>query len=158
MPKIKKSSRHSKITGDFSEHLVLYWLSKYGCECVHVDHTGIDLIACNPKKSLRMGISVKSRCRSEGAEGQGVIVRTDDMSGAKVACHDFDCEPYLALVVDAGNQIRCFVMSFDTFYKLYPRAKKHNINWSMTEKARTRYSSCQDVMEFGFTSETRRWL
>jgi len=42
---ITKSSRHSKIAGDFGETLVLYWLSKYGFECASVDHTGIDLIA-----------------------------------------------------------------------------------------------------------------
>jgi hypothetical protein len=29
---ISKSTRHSKITGDFAEGLVLYWLSKYGFE------------------------------------------------------------------------------------------------------------------------------
>lgn len=28
--KITKSTRHAKITGDFGETLVLYWLSKYG--------------------------------------------------------------------------------------------------------------------------------
>ena len=45
---ISKSSRHSKITGNFAEHFVLYWLSKYGFECAYVDHVGIDLIANNP--------------------------------------------------------------------------------------------------------------
>jgi len=43
-----RSSRHSKITDDFAEALVLYWLSKSGCECATVDHTGIDLIASKP--------------------------------------------------------------------------------------------------------------
>ena len=81
--KIKKSSRHSKLTGDFSEHLVLYWLSKYGFECARVDHTGIDLIACNPKTKERMGISVKSRCRYEGKEGQGVRVDVKGLKHAK---------------------------------------------------------------------------
>jgi len=45
---IVKSTRHSKITGDFAEALVLYWLSRSGFECARVDHTGIDLIARNP--------------------------------------------------------------------------------------------------------------
>jgi hypothetical protein len=43
--KINKSSGHAKITGDFGESLILYWLSKYGFECALVDHTGIDIIA-----------------------------------------------------------------------------------------------------------------
>src|SRR5262249_20687715 len=58
----KKSSRHSKIAGDFAEALVLYWLSKYGYECARVDHTGIDLIAREPDGPV-MGISVKCRDR-----------------------------------------------------------------------------------------------
>jgi hypothetical protein len=33
---IKKSSRHSKITGDFAERPVLYWLSKCRFECAYV--------------------------------------------------------------------------------------------------------------------------
>ena len=57
--KISKSTRHSKITGDFAEGLVLYWLSKHGFECARVDHTGMDLIARNPRNKELMGISVK---------------------------------------------------------------------------------------------------
>jgi Holliday junction resolvase-like predicted endonuclease len=67
---ILKSSRHAKITGDFAEALVLYWLSKYGFECARVDHTGIDIIARNPHTQELMGISVKSRCRTKGHEGR----------------------------------------------------------------------------------------
>ena len=63
MMDILKSSRHSRITGDFGEALVLYWLSKYGFECARIDHTGIDLIARNPHMHELMGISVKSRSR-----------------------------------------------------------------------------------------------
>lgn len=60
---IHKSSRHSKITGDFAENIVLYWLSKYGYECARIDHVGVDLIARRPSGKLTMGISVKSRSR-----------------------------------------------------------------------------------------------
>ena len=66
--KISKSSRHSKITGDFAERLVLYWLSKHGFECALVDHTGLDIIARNPANKELMGISVKSRSRNAGTE------------------------------------------------------------------------------------------
>ena len=45
LPPSRKSSRHSKITGDFAEGFVLYLLSKRGFECARVDHMGIDLIA-----------------------------------------------------------------------------------------------------------------
>ena len=54
---MEKSTRHQKITGDFAEALVLYWLSKSGYECACIDHTGIDLIAAKSDASERMGIS-----------------------------------------------------------------------------------------------------
>ena len=57
MMKINKSTRHAKITGDFGEAVVLYWLSKYGFECAPVDHTGIDIIARNLHTNEVMGIA-----------------------------------------------------------------------------------------------------
>ncbi len=71
---ISKSSRHSKITGDFGEALVLYWLSKHGFECARIDRTGIDLIARNPHTSEVMGISVKGRSRNPGKEDTTVRI------------------------------------------------------------------------------------
>jgi len=107
--KIKKSSRHTKITGDFGESLVLYWLSKYGFECVPVDHTGIDILARNPHTSELMGISVKSRCRNPGKESSDIMVRNEHLDQVSSACKTFDCEPYFAFVVDAGQRIMAFI-------------------------------------------------
>ena len=47
---VDKSSRHQKIIGDFGEHLICNWLSRSGFEVTIVDHTGIDIVAYNPKK------------------------------------------------------------------------------------------------------------
>jgi len=80
---IVKSSRHSKIAGDFGEHLILYWLSKYGFECARVDHTGIDLIARNPKTRELMGISVKSRTRNPGTESDMVSITNSNIEKVK---------------------------------------------------------------------------
>lgn len=41
---IVKSSRHSKIIGDFGENLICNWLSRSGFEVSIVDHTGIDIL------------------------------------------------------------------------------------------------------------------
>lgn len=87
--RIQKSSRHSKITGNFAESLVLYWLSKYGFECAHVDHVGIDLIARNPHSGELMGISVKSRSRNEGKEGQYLSIPNDNFDKIEAACGAF---------------------------------------------------------------------
>ena len=74
-----KSTRHSKITGDFGESLVLYWLSRLGFECARIDHTGIDIIARDPKARTPMGISVKSRSRMEGTERDYVGISNGDL-------------------------------------------------------------------------------
>jgi hypothetical protein len=39
--RIRKSTRHAKITGDFGEMAVLYWLSKYGCSFPQRNGTGV---------------------------------------------------------------------------------------------------------------------
>ena len=70
-----KSSRHQKITGDFAEMLVLYWLSKSGYECARIDHTGIDIIAA-AQDGTRMGISVQCRSRAPGTENTTLTCMT----------------------------------------------------------------------------------
>ena len=116
---ITKSSRHSKIAGDFGETLVLYWLSKYGFECASVDHTGIDLIARHPRRFDVMGISVKSRTRTPGKENDVVTVKSGDFSKVKAACKAFGCTPYFAIVVDADSIIRVFISSLEHFVELF---------------------------------------
>src|SRR5258708_29820396 len=98
---MEKSTRHSKITGDFAEMLVLYWLSKSGYECARVDHTGIDVIACSKDGSERMGISVKARSRYDGTEQVSVNLPPDGFEKARQACVSFGCIPYYAIVVDS---------------------------------------------------------
>src|ERR1051326_6079977 len=101
-----KSTRHAKITGDFGEKMVLYWLSKYGFECALVDHTGIDIIARNPHTQEIMGISVKSRSRTKKAEQDYITIPNDNFIKVATACTAFGCAPYFAIVVDAGDTIR----------------------------------------------------
>ena len=88
--KILKSSMHSRITGNYAERFVLYWLSKYGFECMYVDHVGIDIVANNPHSSERMGISVKSRSRKEETEKTHVVLGPTEETKKKLkkACRD----------------------------------------------------------------------
>ena len=94
----EKSSRHSKITGNFGEALVLYWLSKHGFECAMVDHVGIDIIAA--KDHEQTGISVKTRSHEE-RNSDSVRIKQDNFEKAEDICHAFGCKPSLAVVV--GN-------------------------------------------------------
>ncbi len=153
---VNKSTRHSKITGDFGECLVLYWLSKYGFECALVDHTGIDIIALNPHTDELMGISVKSRSRSTGTEGQYVSIPNDNFKKAENACKAFNCIPYFAVVVDEGNKVYAFIISQKHLLELFPKGKR-SVGWKMTEKLIETYRNDPNIKIFEFEYETTSW-
>ncbi len=154
--RVSKSSRHSKITGDFAEALVLYWLSKYGFECARVDHTGIDIIARNPQTNELMGISVKGRSRNEGKEKTDVSLPHGDFGKAKAACAAFGCDPYFAIVVDAGDTIRAFILPMARLLKLFPK-RKNSDGWRMTTSYLSRYAQEVQIQAFEFQTRTTRW-
>ena len=157
MNKSDKSSRHSKIAGDFGEALVLYWLSKHRFECAKVDHTGIDLIATNPKTKERMGISVKSRTRTEGTEKDFVRIPAGDFNKIKDACENFGgLQPYFAVVVDAGDMIRVFITSVAYASQLYPRTPAGS-GWRMSPAHLAKYASDSEVMMFELRTKTKQW-
>lgn len=126
---MNKSSRHSKITGDFAEHLTLYWLSKYGFECARVDHTGIDIIARNPYNKELMGISVKSRSRKPGREKRGILIQGDHFKKVESACETFGCKPYFSIVADIADEIRLYIVSMEKLYSMFPLNK--GLTWRM---------------------------
>ena len=146
--KISKSTRHAKITGDFGETLVLYWLSNYGFECARVDHTGIDIIARNPHTQEIMGISVKSRSRTEGKEDDYVSIPNDNFAKAEAACAAFGCVPYFAIVVDAGDRIRGFILPMAHLLAMFPKGKAAS-GWKMTERYLRRYAGDSQIQMFG---------
>lgn len=152
----EKSTRHAKITGDFGESLVLYLLSKTGFECANVDHTGIDLIARRPRSSEVMGISVKSRSRAVGKEGESVNVEKDHFEKIEAACKAFKCVPYIAFVVDEAMHIRVLVMSVKTMLKLCPSGSKVAY-WSMSKRKMQRYRDNKNVMWLEFDQRDGRW-
>jgi hypothetical protein len=63
LERLWKSTRHSKIAGEFGEYLFLYWLSKSGFEIALVDHTGIDLVAYNKRNKRDQDIPLNSLAR-----------------------------------------------------------------------------------------------
>jgi len=140
---IQKSSRHSKITGDATEKLVLYFLSKYGFECVHVDHTGIDLIARNTVTKELMGISVKARSRIEGTENTPLTISNDNFEKIDSACEAFNCKPYFAIVVDGNNKILIFLLSKE---KLLSKVSGKSVaSWGMSPKHIEEYRHDKDI-------------
>lgn len=109
---LRKSERHSKILGDFGEILTMYWLSKRNFEPVHVDYTGIDIIAYDNKLKNRLGISVKSRTRTEGKEQDSISVDSTQIPKIYYACKCYDCLPYFACLIDkdAENSMEIYLI------------------------------------------------
>lgn len=154
--KIRKSTRHAKITGDFGETLVLYWLSKYGFECAPVDHTGIDIIARNPHTKEIRDISVKSRSRTEETEYDYLSIPNDNFDKAENACAAFGCVPYFVIVVDAGDVIRGFILPMTKLLALFPKGKTAS-GWKMTERYLKRYASDPEIKVLEFQTKTTKW-
>jgi hypothetical protein len=147
-----KSTRHSKITGDFGESLVLYWLSRLGFECARIDHTGIDIIARDPKARTPMGISVKSRSRMEGTERDYVGIPNGDLEKVDAACAAFGCAPFFAIVVDAGKAIHGFLLPMKRLLDLFPRGKTV-VAWKMGEQHLAAYAQDAEIMRFEFQAD-----
>jgi Holliday junction resolvase-like predicted endonuclease len=153
---ISKSTRHSKIAGDFGEALVLYWLSKHGFECAKVDHTGIDIIARNPETNELMGIFVKSRTRNSGKEQDNVSIGNDNFTKIEAVCKAFECNPYFAIVVDAADTIRVFLLSADRLCELRPMGKRVS-SWPMRDKDIDKYACDPTIKSFSFRSDIGHW-
>jgi len=155
-PEINKSTNHSKITGNFGEFLLLYWLSKHGFECAHVDHVGLDLIARNPHSDELMGISVKSRSRDFASAGSYVSILNSELPKLKSACKTFRCKPYFAVVVDEPGSIWAFILSLPHLTKICP-PRKEAISWRMSDECLKQYEEDRQIRTFRFKTETGNW-
>jgi hypothetical protein len=153
---ITKSSRHSKITGDFCENLVLYLLSKYGFECARVDHTGIDIIATNPKTKEVMGISVKGRSKTEKAIGSYIGIPNDNFEKVEQACKAFNLVPYFAIVSDEQDKMHVFMLSMEHLFNIFPKGDSL-IAWKMTEPHLEKYSKDPKIMSFQTDHKLINW-
>jgi Holliday junction resolvase-like predicted endonuclease len=154
--KINKSSRHKKITGDFTEQLILYLLSKHGFECSYVNHTGIDIIARNPHTKELMGISVKGRSRKTGTEGDYVNIPRKNFEKVDEACKTFGCIPYFAIVVDEKERIYVFILSKNELLRLHPLGKT-TCAWTMGEKRMKEYYHNDKIKIFEFNYKIHNW-
>lgn len=161
---IEKSSKHSKIIGNLGEHLICNWLSRSGFEVALVDHTGIDIIAYNPKNQRRLGITVKSRTRSKGTETTSVNLfrqnkRNPDKEKVEKACKAFGCEPWIGVYVETTDYADLFLTSLENFEDKYCISReKKLITWKMKQKDVEAYRKDSEIMHLhiGFSSE--KWF
>jgi len=162
---MEKSTRHSKIAGDFGENLILYWLSRSGFEATLVDHTGIDIVAFRqkagkpPGEGERIGISVKSRSKKEKAS-KGLLVNGKDYKKIKEACKFFGCNTEsIAFVFDRASshdkgKIEVYLLTLqklDTFYPVFAEGK--DFTFSVAPVMVGKYEKAREIrkVEFDYT-------
>lgn len=154
--KFEKSTRHAKITGDFGEAAVLYYLSVSGFECARVDHTGIDLIARSATQSRPWGISVKARSRSPGTENTALNLYKKDFPKLEAACEAFGCIPYVGLVFDSSDFLRMYVLPLARLRDLVPGGAKVSA-WPMSASKVATYAKDPEIMSIEWKRIASRW-
>lgn len=157
---IEKSSRHQKIIGDLGEHLVCNWLSRSGFEVTIVDHTGIDVIAYDPKTKKRLGITVKSRTRNQGKEKESVNLfnnRKGDRQKTKGACEAFKCETFIAVYIEMTEYADLYLTSLSHYDAKY-RSGSVVDDWKMSSKWLTAYDEDEEVKHLHIAFRAKSWF
>ena len=160
--KIVKSSRHSKIIGDFGENLICNWLSRSGFEVSIVDHTGIDVVAYNPQNGQRLGITVKSRTRIPEKENDPVNFFSyqngkNDRQKVSDACKAFGCEPWIGIYVESSNYADLYLTSLDNYDKNYGKERRVIEDWKMTTKNKIKYEKDKNVKQIQINFKSINW-
>ena len=162
---LEKNSRHQHIIGKFGEYLLCNWLSRTKFEVSIVDHTGLDVIAYNPKTKQRMGITVKSRTRNIGRETTQVNLLSyregkNDRQKLLDACEAFGCEPWIAVYVETSQFTELFLTSLSHYDKKYRLAEGRALDtWKMSPKYKAKYKKDKDVkyIRAGFQLDSWTW-
>ena len=160
---INKSTRHQKIIGDLGEALVCNWFSRSGFEVTIVDHTGIDILAYNPKTGKRLGVSVKSRTRDKGKEGSSVNVFSyqkgkNDRQKVVDACTAFACEPWIALYVESTMSADLYLLCLEHYDSHYKSTQERAIDaWKMSEHYKEIYTKDPEVQHIHMDFRTSGW-
>jgi len=159
---IEKSSRHQKIVGNFGEYLVCNWLSRSGFEVCVVDHTGMDVIAYNPRTKQRLGITLKSRTRITGTETSSIYIfreAKNDRQKLIDACEAFHCELWIAVYAECDTVADLFLTSLVNYDMHKPRGKRAVDGWGMTKRHKSAYAEDPEVkhIQIEFRSDPNWW-
>jgi hypothetical protein len=158
---MEKSSRHSKIIGDFGEKLICNWLSRSGFEIIIVDHTGIDLLAYKKEPEQRLGITVKSRTRVDRKEKEPVFIFEDsrnDEQKVTDACQAFACEPWIGIYVETTDYGELYLTSLQNYNQKY-RGKPGRAYdaWKMTPVYCALYEKDEEVKHIKIDFHPTNW-
>lgn len=155
---IYKSTRHAKIVGEFGENLVCNWLSRSGFEVSRVDHTGIDVVAYDPRSKHRYGITVKTRTRMPGKESDAVnLFGPGDRDKVSDACEAFGCKPWVAIYVEAESTGDLYLTSLDNYDRKYRMQGGAIEKWRMTEKQMRGYTADTGIRHIHVDFRDENW-
>jgi len=160
---ITKGSRHQKIIGDFGESILCNWLSRSGFEVAIVDHTGLDIIAYDPKSGRRLGITVKSRTRPRGKEKTTVNIfsnraKDDDRGKLLNACRAFNCEPWIGVYVETTDHGDLYLLSLKCYDEKYRgRADRVCDTWKMRPQNKATYEQDPKVRHIRLDVSSFSW-
>ena len=160
---INKSSRHTKIIGDFGEHLLCNWFSRSGFEVARVDHTGIDIVAYHPITKQRLGITVKLVTRDSGKENGSVNILSyqDKDDRRKVLdAEAFGAEPWIAIYIETSDYGELFLTSLNHYDEKYRGNEERKIDdWKMTKKYQEEYQKDPNIkhIRIEFVSNSWEW-
>ncbi len=158
MAKISRGSRHTKIVGEFGEHLVCNWLSRSGFEVCRIDHTGIDLLAYSPKLKKRFGITVKARTRERKREASPVyIFRRGDRKKMLAACKYFGCRPWIAIYVESEGGGNLYLTSLKNYDAKYCVGGRKIDAWKMTKSRLDGYKKDLQVRHIHVDFKDKNW-
>lgn len=152
---MNKSKRHSKITGDFGEYIVLYLLSKYGFECARIDYVGINLYAKNNKSGKKIGISVKTNTLNSKKSTKGIEI--DSIERAKDACNIFEIEPYLAVVFDQEEYITVIMFPIKKIND-FCTTSKTKIRLNLNAESLKEYKDNPEIYYLRLKVEENGWI
>jgi hypothetical protein len=129
-----------------------------------VDHTGIDIIAYNPKTRKRLGITVKSRTRNLGKERSSVNIfrqnkKKDDRRKVIDACRAFNCEPWIAIYDETTDHADLFLTSLQNYDAKYRKIPKRAVDtWKAGPKYLELYDKDSRVMHLHLGFEAKNWF
>lgn len=127
-----------------------------------VDHTGIDVVAFDPRSGNLLGITVKSRTRNAGAEREHITIfreKNQDRAKVSAACKAFNCDPWIGVYVETEQAADLFLLSLKHFDTVYRGAKASRVDaWSMGGRNLARYAQDSDVHHIHFQFAPDHWL
>ena len=106
-----------------------------------------------------MGISVKCRSRTKaGSEKEAITFPFDEFDKANAACTSFGCDLYYALVVDASDVIRCFLLPFDAMKRHATGVEGKQRYWQMSDSFLHDYCNDAEIQRLELKTTSCNWL